>query len=124
MSGPRPPASNARLVSFPSTFGIGGAVEDDWRELFETLACVGTGVVAEATEQALLSLEPVLRAANEAGASVLLASGAASVALLDRLELAVGQARRAWIEEERVLNCLGVFQLRALWRHQDQPVLA
>ena len=49
-------------------------------------------------------LEEVVRAAREAGVKLVIDSDGHQVAALDYVELGVGQARRAWLTKDDVLN--------------------
>jgi DNA polymerase (family 10) len=108
-------SAHPELVCFPPTFGLRGDELAGWLGVFEQLAEAGIGILAEASEELLPSLDPVLRTAKTMGVSVLLASGTSTVAGLDALELAVGQARRAWVEAADVLDTLDAQALRRLW---------
>lgn len=88
-------------------------VADEWTppEWLSQMASRHCLVVTSASDQ-LPRLEPMLRAARAAGARLLLGSGGESSPPA-RLDLAIGQARRAWVEEASVLNTTPLTELRA-----------
>jgi DNA polymerase (family 10) len=77
-------------------------------------ACVGAVLAVLGEPSQLPRLEPLLRAAREAGAVVLLGSGGEpGGGQASRLDLAVSQARRAWCTAEDVVNTGDLRALRA-----------
>lgn len=98
------PAGAARVSPALLRVLVRPNLAEDWTPpAWLTRIAAGQVLAFTGAPDQLQRLEPLLRVARAAGARLLLGSGGESVPPV-RLDLAIGQARRAWVEASSVLN--------------------
>lgn len=90
------------------------ACDVDLPRIFERAAVTGTCLEINGQPDRLDLRDSHARAAAEAGVRIVLSSDAHSTAALDYMDLAVAQARRAWLTSAQVVNTMPWEHVKAL----------
>ena len=90
------------------------ACDVDLPRIFERAAATGTCLEVNGQPDRLDLRDSHARAAAEAGVRIVLSSDAHSTAALDYMDLAVAQARRAWLTSAQVVNTQDWNEVKAM----------
>jgi DNA polymerase (family 10) len=91
-----------------------GPSDLDFERVVETALGTGTFLEIDSQPDRLDLRDAHARAAAEAGLKIAITSDAHQISALDYVEIGIGQARRAWLTKEQVLNTRTWPQLKKL----------